>query len=73
MAKIPKTRPNWISGKYSVLLGDEHQGYFRTYMGAWNWKEFLLSRAPVGIELRIQAHGQTISIEVKRASEEPLI
>ena len=60
--KIPATRPKWTSGNYTVLVGDEHQGYFRTFTGAWHWRNYLKATQADGTVLRIQEHGRTINI-----------
>jgi hypothetical protein len=61
-SRIPVTKPKWTGGKYAVLVGAEHQGYFRTFTGAWNWRNYLDRTLPDGTEIRIQVDGQTTNI-----------
>lgn len=44
--KIPNTRPNWTTGKYSVYVGDDLIGYFRQYRSAWAWMNYIHETQP---------------------------
>lgn len=60
--RTPSTRPNWKGGKFAVLVGDEHQGYFRTFTGAWHWRNYLATTAPAGTMLAVTEHGQVVNV-----------
>ena len=61
--KIPTTKPNWSKGRYAVLVGDEHQGYFRRIDSALRWRDYLAASAAKGTTIYITDNGATVNVK----------
>lgn len=67
---IPTTRPNWTTGKYSVFLDAEVQGYFRQFRSAWAWREYLRRVHP---QARILIYEDGVLVNVSNPIEKDLL
>jgi hypothetical protein len=59
--EIPRTRPNWRTGKYTVHVGDEIVGYFRQFRSAWLWRNYERVQHP-NARILIYEHGTLVSV-----------
>ena len=65
-SNVPTTRPNWTKGRFAVLVGEEHQGYFRQFRSAHAWKIYLLTTVPVNTTVYIMDNGRIVNMSTRR-------
>jgi len=61
MNRMPKTKPNWTTGKITLWQDDEIIGYFRRFESAWTWKNYLQVSSPKAT-FRIYDNGALVNI-----------
>lgn len=63
MTRRPMTAPSWSNdGRYSLLVGDEHRGYFRQFRSAFAWREYVRATEPDVREVRILDRSDVVNI-----------
>lgn len=72
MTKIPNTRPSYLTSRYWIVMGDEHQGGFRQFRSAWTWREYLRTLHPAA-RLLIYDRGTLVSVSEPRPAPGSLL